>query len=34
MRGHLRTHDMRAWARSYLTALDDTGVVAAVLNDG
>jgi trehalose 6-phosphate synthase len=34
MRRHLRTHDVRAWARSYLTALDDTGVVAAVLNNG
>ncbi|MEV4755433.1 trehalose-6-phosphate synthase [Micromonospora sp. NPDC049559] len=28
MREHLRTHDIRAWARSYLTALDRTGDIA------
>ncbi|TDB80329.1 trehalose-6-phosphate synthase [Micromonospora sp. KC721] len=25
MRGHLHRHDIRAWARSYLSALDETG---------
>lgn len=29
MRAHLGTHDIRAWARSYLTALDQTGELAA-----
>lgn len=28
MRAHLRTHDIRAWASSYLTALDQTGELA------
>ncbi|MFB9236237.1 trehalose-6-phosphate synthase [Plantactinospora siamensis] len=28
MRDHLREHDIRAWARSYLTALDETGGLA------
>jgi trehalose 6-phosphate synthase len=28
MREHLRTHDIRAWARSYLTSLDQTGGLA------
>lgn len=32
MRRHLRTHDVRAWARSYLNVLDDSGVVAAAMN--
>jgi trehalose 6-phosphate synthase len=31
MRGHLRDHDIRAWARSYLTALDQTGLLTARL---
>ncbi|MFC7548396.1 trehalose-6-phosphate synthase [Plantactinospora sp. GCM10030261] len=31
MRSHLRTHDIRAWARAYLTALDETGGLAARL---
>lgn len=31
MREHLRTHDIRAWARSYLTTLDQTGELAARL---
>jgi trehalose 6-phosphate synthase len=31
MRDHLRTHDIRAWARSYLTALDETGSLATRL---
>jgi trehalose 6-phosphate synthase len=28
MRAHLRTHDIVAWARAYLTALDDSGRLA------
>ncbi|HEY0697613.1 MAG TPA: trehalose-6-phosphate synthase [Micromonospora sp.] len=28
MREHLREHDIRAWVRSYLTALDETGSLA------
>jgi trehalose 6-phosphate synthase len=28
MRAHLRAHDIHAWARSYLTALDQTGTLA------
>ncbi|MFI6757864.1 trehalose-6-phosphate synthase [Micromonospora sp. NPDC050417] len=28
MRDHLRTYDIRAWARAYLTALDQTGALA------
>ncbi|GAA4442782.1 alpha,alpha-trehalose-phosphate synthase (UDP-forming) [Phytohabitans houttuyneae] len=31
MREHLRGHDIQAWARSYLTALDHTGSLAARL---
>ncbi|SNT52508.1 trehalose 6-phosphate synthase [Asanoa hainanensis] len=31
MRGHLRVHDIRAWARAYLLALDRTGSLAARL---
>jgi trehalose 6-phosphate synthase len=31
MREHLRTHDIQAWARSYLTALDRTGTLVARL---
>ncbi|GIF48522.1 trehalose 6-phosphate synthase [Asanoa ferruginea] len=31
MREHLRVHDIRAWARSYLLALDRTGGLAARL---
>ncbi|HEY8533026.1 MAG TPA: trehalose-6-phosphate synthase [Micromonospora sp.] len=31
MREHLREHDIRAWARSYLTALDRSGTLAARL---
>jgi trehalose 6-phosphate synthase len=31
MRAHLRVHDIRAWARSYLTALDRSGALAARL---
>nr|MDT0662147.1 trehalose-6-phosphate synthase [Micromonospora sp. DSM 115978] len=31
MRAHLRTHDIRAWARSYLSALDQTGDLTARL---
>ncbi|ROO61412.1 trehalose 6-phosphate synthase [Micromonospora sp. Llam0] len=31
MRGHLRTHDIRAWVHGYLTALDRTGSLAARL---
>ena len=31
MREHMRVHDIRAWARSYLTALDRTGSLAARL---
>ena len=34
MRAHLRRHDIRAWARDYLTALDHTGSVAARLTAG
>lgn len=32
MRAHLRTHDIREWVRSYLTALDQTGLLAARLS--
>ena len=28
MRAHLRAHDIRDWARDYLTALDDSGTLA------
>jgi trehalose 6-phosphate synthase len=31
MRGHLREHDILAWARAYLTALDATGSLAGRL---
>ena len=31
MRAHLSSHDILAWARAYLTALDRTGRVAARL---
>lgn len=31
MRRHIRAHDVRAWARSYLNALDDTGTIAQAL---
>jgi trehalose 6-phosphate synthase len=31
MRAHLRVHDIRAWARAYLTVLDRTGDLAARL---
>ena len=31
MRAHLRVHDIRAWARDYLNALDRTGALAARL---
>jgi trehalose 6-phosphate synthase len=31
MRSHLATHDILAWARAYLTALDDTGTLAGRL---
>jgi trehalose 6-phosphate synthase len=31
MREHLRGHDIQAWARSYLTALDHSGALAARL---
>jgi trehalose 6-phosphate synthase len=34
MRAHLRVHDIRAWARAYLTALDRTGALAARLTEG
>ncbi|GAB2940512.1 trehalose-6-phosphate synthase [Micromonospora polyrhachis] len=34
MRAHLRQHDIRAWARDYLTTLDQTGSVAARLTVG
>jgi trehalose 6-phosphate synthase len=31
MRSHLAAHDILAWARAYLTALDDTGTLAGRL---
>jgi trehalose 6-phosphate synthase len=31
MREHLRTHDIQAWARSYVTALDQTGSLVTSL---
>ncbi|MEV4197656.1 alpha,alpha-trehalose-phosphate synthase (UDP-forming) [Micromonospora globbae] len=34
MRAHLHTHDIRAWARSYLTALNDTGALVERLTSG
>ncbi len=34
MRRHLRTHDVRAWASTYLSTLDDSGVVATAMKDG
>jgi len=32
MRDHLRGHDIQAWARSYLAALDHTGSLVARLS--
>ena len=31
MRAHIKDHDIHAWARAYLTALDDTGSLARIL---
>jgi trehalose 6-phosphate synthase len=33
MREHLRTHDIQAWARSYVTALDQTGSLVTSLTN-
>ncbi|MFI7605072.1 trehalose-6-phosphate synthase [Micromonospora sp. NPDC049366] len=34
MRAHLHEHDIRAWARSYLRALDETGALVERLTSG